>query len=143
MDAFESQIIFSHAAETLYSNKHTLTSLGPLIAIITKTEAAAIDHTQHSVRSIFPIKFIFSFLDVCFYLVLNTITAVPLLTPVAITRSQKLLFSVTLAVTDYSIAKGRFLVVNGTEHFYLDIATTRYEHWDINRIVNNVARLWI
>lgn len=81
-----------------------LTSLSSLITVITKTEATAIDHTQHSVRSIFQIKFIFSFLDVCFYLVFNTITAVPLLTPVAIIHSQKLLLSLTLAITDYSIA---------------------------------------
>lgn len=104
MDAFKSEINFSHAAETLYSNKYPLTSLGPLIIVTTEAEATVIDHTQHPVRPIFPIKFIFSFLDVCFYLVLNTITAVPLLTPVAISHLQKLLLSVTLAITDYSIA---------------------------------------
>ena len=100
MCAFESEINFSHAAETLCSNKYPLTSLGPLIIVITETEATVIDHTQHSVRSIFPIKFIFSFLDVCFYLVLNTITAVPLLTLVAVSHLQKLLLSVTLDITD-------------------------------------------
>lgn len=137
------KLIFSHAAETLYSNEYPLTSLTPLIAVITKTEATAIDRTQHSVRSIFPIKFIFSFLDVCFYLVLNTIAAVPLLTPVAISHLQKLSLSVMLAITDYSVAEGRLLVANGIEHFYLDIATACYEHWDINKIVSNAAGLWI
>lgn len=104
MDAFESEINFSHAAETLYLNKYPLTLLGPLFVVITETESTVIDHTQYSVRSAFPIKFIFSFLEVCFYLVLNTITAVPLLTPVAVSHLQKLLLSVTLAITDYSIA---------------------------------------
>lgn len=46
----------------------------------------------------------------------------------AVRHLQKLLLSVTLAITDYSIALGRFLVLNGIEHFYLDIATPHYEH---------------
>lgn len=53
-----------------------LTSLVPLIVIITETEAAFVDHTQHSLKSIFPIRFLFSFSSVCFYLVLSTITVV-------------------------------------------------------------------
>lgn len=65
---------FSHAAETLYLNEHPLTSLVPLIVIITETEAAFVDHTEHSLKSIFPIRFLFSFF--CFYLVLSTIASV-------------------------------------------------------------------
>lgn len=76
VNAFESENIFSHAAETLYLNEHPLTSLVLLIIIITEAETAFVDHTQHSLKSIFPIKFLFSFSPVCFYLVLSTITAV-------------------------------------------------------------------
>lgn len=76
MNAFGSENIFPHAAETFNLNKHPLKSLVPLIVIITETEAAFVDHTQHSLKSIFPIRFLFSFPSVCFYLVLSTITAV-------------------------------------------------------------------
>lgn len=76
MNAFESENNFSHAAETLYLKDHPLTSLVLLIIFITEAETAFVDHTQHSLKSIFPIKFLFSFSPVCFYLVLSTITAV-------------------------------------------------------------------
>lgn len=78
-------------------------------------------------------------MDISFYSILNTVTAAPLL----VSHLQKLLLSVMLTVTDYRIAQGRFLVVNGIEHFYLPIATTHHEHRDINRIINNATGLWI